>query len=165
MAEPTYNVLFLCTRNSARSIFAEALLNNLGHRRFHAYSAGSQPACVVSPFVLELLQKNRLPIDKARSKPCTEFTEADSPSLDFLIAICDRAANECCPELPGHLATACWNIPDPIQAVGGEDSKRRAFHETMNLLQRRISFLVCLPSEKLERLRMKPSGSDLPRPA
>ena len=165
MPESIYNALFLCARNSARSIFAEALLNNLGQGRFQAFSAGSHPAGAVNPYAMELLQKNQLPIDKVRSKHSTEFTGTESPRLDFLILICDRAANECCPDLQGYAATACWNIPDPVRVVGSETNKRHAFLETMNLLQRRISFLVCLPSEKLERLRLQPSPCGIGRPA
>ena len=153
--KPLYNVLFLCTGNSARSIIAEALLNNFGKGNFRAYSAGSHPVGKVNPYALELLDKYRFPTGELHSKRWDEFARPDSPHLDFVITVCDKAAGEVCPIWPGQPMTAHWGIQDPAAVEGDEDVKRRAFHDAMNQLQRRISVFVSLPFEKLERIKLQ----------
>ena len=160
-----YNVLFLCTGNSARSILAESLLNDLGKGRFHAYSAGSHPAGQVNPFALELLEKNQFPTGALRSKPWDEFAQADAPQLDFVITVCDKAAGEVCPVWPGQPMTAHWGIPDPVVVEGSDEQKRRAFVEAMNQMQRRICMFVSLPFEKLDRMRLQQAVRDIGKTA
>jgi arsenate reductase len=155
MEEHIFNVLFLCTGNSARSILAESLLNNLGKGRFRAFSAGSHPAGEVNPFALELLEKNHFPTADLRSKPWDEFAQPDAPQLDFVITVCDKAAGEVCPVWPGQPMTAHWGIPDPATVEGKDEVKRRAFHDAMNQLQRRISVFVSLPFDKLDRIKLQ----------
>lgn len=155
MPEAVYNVLFLCTGNSARSILAESLLNSQGNGRFHAYSAGSHPAGYVNPFVLELLEKSRLPTGELRSKYWDEFAQAGAPHLDFVFTVCDKAAGEVCPVWPGQPITAHWGIPDPVRVEGTDDQKRHAVVDAMNQLQRRISMFVCLPFATLERIKLQ----------
>ena len=155
MAEPVYNVLFLCTGNSARSILAESLLNNLGKGRFRAFSAGSHPAGQVNPFALELLEKNNFPTGELRSKPWDEFAQADAPHLDFVITVCDKAAGEVCPVWPGQPISAHWGIPDPVAAEGSDEQKRHAFVDAMNQMQRRICMFVSLPFATLDRIKLQ----------
>jgi len=155
MADPVYNVLFLCTGNSARSIRAESLLNNLGKGRFRAFSAGSHPAGRVNPFALALLEKNHFPTGELRSKPWDEFAQADAPRLDFVITVCDKAAGEVCPVWPGQPMSAHWGIPDPAAAEGGDDHKRHAFVDAMNQMQRRVSMFVSLPFATLDRIKLQ----------
>ena len=155
MAEPVFNVLFLCTGNSARSILAESLLNQLGKGRFRAYSAGSTPAGRVNPFALELLEKNHFPTGELRSKSWDEFAESDAPRLDFVITVCDNAAGEVCPVWPGQPITAHWGIPDPAAVEGSDEAKRHVFVEAMNQLQRRISMFVSLPLATLDRIKLQ----------
>jgi len=155
MAGPVFNVLFLCTGNSARSILAESLLNNLGQGRFRAYSAGSTPAGRVNPFTLELLEKNRFPTGELRSKSWDEFARPAAPRLDFVITVCDNAAGEICPAWPGQPITAHWGVPDPAAVVGSDEQKRHATVEAMNQLQRRISLFVSLPFSKLDRIKLQ----------
>jgi len=155
MAGPVFNVLFLCTGNSARSILAESLLNNLGKERFRAFSAGSLPAGQVNPFALELLEKNHFPTIALRSKAWDEFAQAGAPRLDFVITVCDRAAGEVCPVWPGQPMTAHWGIPDAAAVEGSDETRRHAFVEAMNQLQRRISMFVCLPFATLERIKLQ----------
>ena len=155
MAEPVFNVLFLCTGNSARSILAESLLNNLGKGRFRAFSAGSQPAGRVNPFALELLEKNHFPTGDLRSKPWDEFAQPDAPHLDFVITVCDKAAGEVCPVWPGQPMTAHWGITDPAAVAGSGEQKRHAFVDAMNQLQRRICMFASLPFEKLDRMKLQ----------
>jgi arsenate reductase (thioredoxin) len=150
-----YNVLFLCTGNSARSIMAEALLNALGTGRFKAYSAGSFPKGEVHPLALQLLEKNRLPTNGLRSKSWEEFMGPDAPRMDFVFTVCDNAANEVCPVWPGRPITAHWGVPDPAAAVGSDDEKRRAFFEAYNHLGRRITLFSNLSIEKLEALALR----------
>src|SRR5512147_1885128 len=138
MAEPVFNVLFLCTGNSARSILAETLLNNMGKGRFRAFSAGSTPAGRVNPFALELLEKNHFPTGGLRSKSWDEFAQPDAPQLDFVITVCDNAAGEVCPVWPGQPMTAHWGIPDPAAVEGSDEERRDAFHDAAILLKRRI---------------------------
>lgn len=155
MADPVYNVLFLCTGNSARSILAESLLNQLGKGRFRAYSAGSHPAGRVNPFALELLEKNHFPTGELRSKPWDEFAQPGSPQLDFVITVCDKAAGEVCPVWPGQPMSAHWGIPDPVAAEGSDDQKRHAFVDAMNQMQRRVSMFVSLPFATLDRIKLQ----------
>jgi len=155
MADPVYNVLFLCTGNSARSILAESLLNNLGKGRFRAFSAGSHPAGRVNPFALALLEKNHFPTGELRSKPWDEFAQADAPRLDFVITVCDKAAGEVSPVWPGQPMSAHWGIPDPAAAEGGDDHKRHAFVDAMNQMQRRVSMFVSLPFATLDRIKLQ----------
>jgi len=129
MNERLFNVLFLCTGNSARSILAEAMLNHLGQGRFRAFSAGSHPKGEVHPFALELLQKNRLPVAEMRSKSWDEFARPEAPQLDFVFTVCDSAAGETCPLWPGQPMTAHWGIEDPAAVEGSDEEKRRAFFQ------------------------------------
>jgi len=155
MADPAFNVLFLCTGNSARSILAESLLNNLGKGGFQAFSAGSHPAGQVNPFALALLEKNHFPTGELRSKSWDEFAQPDAPHLDFVITVCDQAAGEVCPVWPGQPITAHWGIPDPAAVEGSDDQKRHAVVEAMNQLRRRISMFVSLPFATLDRVRLQ----------
>lgn len=156
MTDKTYNVLFLCTGNSARSILAEALLNHIGKGRFRAYSAGSHPAGAVNPFAVELLKKSKLPgADSARSKSWDEFAAPGAPHFDFVITVCDNAAGEVCPVWPGQPMTAHWGVPDPAAVAGSDEEKRKAFRGTLAVLSTRINLLINLPVEKLDRLAIK----------
>ena len=153
--KPQRGVLFLCTGNSARSILAEAYLNHAGRGRFRAYSAGSHPTGRVNPFALELLEKNRLPAEGARSKSWHEFARAGAPSIDFIFTVCDSAAAEVCPIWPGHPISAHWGVPDPAAVTGSDDDKRRAFRQALTSLARRIDLFLALPMEKIERIALK----------
>ncbi len=155
MPQRTFNVLFLCTGNSARSIIAESLLRAMGGGRFDAYSAGSRPAGAVNPFALELLRAHRLPTEGLESKPWDRFATPDAPRLDFVITVCDDAAGETCPVWPGQPATAHWGVPDPAAVHGTDDEKRRAFAAAAQLLRTRIQLLVSLPLDKLDRLALQ----------
>jgi len=147
-----YNVLFLCTGNSARSILAEALLNVLGDGRFRAFSAGSNPSGRVQPIAAELAERLGYPRDKLRSKPWDEFAVPGSPAMDLIITVCDNAAGEACPVWPGHPAIAHWGVPDPAAVEGSEDVRRHAYMDAMVALRRRVELLVALPDDKLEHL-------------
>ena len=150
MSEP-FNVLFLCTGNSARSILAEAYLNSAGKGRFAAYSAGSHPAGRVNPFALELLKNSRLETKGLRSKSWDEFAGPDAPKLDFVFTVCDNAAGEVCPIWPGRPLTAHWGIGDPAAVQGSDQDRRKAFLKAFSELSTRINLLLALPFEKLER--------------
>jgi protein-tyrosine-phosphatase len=155
MERKAFNVLFLCTGNTSRSVMAEVMLNTMGQGRFRAYSAGSHPKGVVNRYTIELLEKNRLPIEGLRSKGWEELTRPGSPALDFVFTVCDDAAGEVCPVWPGQPMTAHWGIPDPA-AVGGSDAeKRKAFFKAYNQLQHRLSIFVNLPMDKLDRLTLQ----------
>jgi len=154
-SETIYNVLFLCTGNSARSILAESILNTVGKGRFRAYSAGSHPAGEVNPFAIELLEKNRLPTAGLRSKNWDEFAAPDAPRLDFVFTVCDKAANEACPVWPGQPMTAHWGVPDPAAVEGGDEAKRKAFFAAYNQLQNRIMLFVNLPLARLDTIALK----------
>jgi len=149
----SYNVLFLCTGNSARSILAEALINHpsVGRGRFAGYSAGSHPKGTVHPLALETLVASQLPADGFRSKSWEEFSTADAPSMDFVFTVCDQAAAEVCPVWPGHPATAHWGIADPAAVEGSDEVKRRAFRDALQQLRRRIDLFAALPIETLSR--------------
>jgi arsenate reductase len=155
MAERVFNVLFLCTGNSARSILAEAILNSVGKGRFRAFSAGSRPAGKVNPYAIELLQTQRLPVTDLRSKNWDEFAAAGAPHLDFVFTVCDNAAGEVCPVWPGKPMTAHWGIPDPAAVSGSDEEKRKAFAAAFKLLHRRISLFAILPFTRLDAIAIK----------
>jgi arsenate reductase (thioredoxin) len=150
-----FNVLFLCTGNSARSILAEAYLNAAGRGRFKAFSAGSKPGGRVNPFALELLQKGRLDTAGLRSKSWDEFAQPGAPQMDFVFTVCDAAAAEPCPYWPGQPMTADWGVPDPAAVEGDDEDKRKAFRGALAVLSTRINLLIDLPLEKLDRLAIK----------
>jgi protein-tyrosine-phosphatase len=154
MNDRPLNVLFLCTGNSARSILAEAMLNAMGQGRFRAYSAGSRPAGQVNPFALELLHKNRLPVEGLRSKSWDEFAQPGAPELDFVFTVCDNAAGEVCPVWPGQPISAHWGVEDPAAVEGDDETKRRAFFRAYNRLHNRIQLFLSLPFAKLDRLTL-----------
>ena len=147
-----YNVLFLCTGNSARSIIAEAILNRAGGGRFKAFSAGSQPKGTINPRTLDLLRKLNYDVATLRSKSWEEFARPGAPDLDFVFTVCDNAAGESCPLWPGQPITAHWGIPDPAAALGSEAEIALAFKDAYRMLNRRIELFLALPIEKLERL-------------
>lgn len=144
-----YNVLFLCTGNSARSIMAEVLLNQRGAPRFKAYSAGSRPTGKVHPGALRQLQDAGLPTHGLRSKGAQEFENPGAPKLDFVFTVCDNAANEACPVWPGQPLIAHWGVPDPASVTGSEELVARAFRDAFVMLELRINLLVCLPLKSL----------------
>jgi protein-tyrosine-phosphatase len=157
MSEPIYNVLFLCTGNSARSILAEAIMNNLsaGGGRFRAYSAGSIPKAHPHPMALDLLRKNHISADGLRSKPWDEFAAPGAPQFDFVFTVCDQAAAEPCPVWPGQPMTAHWGVPDPAAAQGSDEDKRRAFFDAFLALRRRIELFASLPIKSLDKLALQ----------
>jgi len=157
MTERIYNVLFLCTGNSARSILAESILNSplIGKGLFRAYSAGSHPAGKVNPFALELLKRNNFPTGNLSSKSWDEFAKPDAPQLDFVFTVCDNAAGEVCPVWPGQPMTAHWGIPDPAAVAGTDEEKRKAMSQASTLLTRRISLFASLPITKLDNVALK----------
>jgi arsenate reductase len=154
MAHPPYNVLFLCTGNSARSVLAEGILGHRGGGRFRAYSAGSHPVGRVNPFALDLLRQARIPTDGLRSKSWDEFAAPGAPPLDFVFTVCDSAAGEVCPVWPGQPMTAHWGLPDPAAVQGTDAEKERAFRETYVMLDRRIGLFTSLPIASLDRLTL-----------
>jgi arsenate reductase len=160
-AARVFNVLFLCTGNSARSILAEAYLNRAGKGRFKAYSAGSRPGGRVNPFALELLGHSRIDISELRSKSWDEFARPDAPQMDFVFTVCDNAAAEPCPYWPGQPMTAHWGVPDPAAVEGSDEDKRYAFRQAFSALSARINLLVNLPVENLNRLALKKRLDDI----
>ncbi|GAD22555.1 arsenate reductase ArsC [Acidovorax sp. MR-S7] len=155
MTSRVYNVLFLCTGNSARSIIAEAVLNHLGGGMFRAYSAGSHPVGSVNPYALELLQRNRIRTDGLRSKNWDEFAQPDAPAMDFVLTVCDKAAGEVCPVWPSQPISAHWGVEDPAEVDGTEEEKQRAFSSVFMTLRTRVALLVNLPLEKLDKLSLQ----------
>lgn len=155
MSHRPYNVLFLCTGNSARSILAEVVLNAEGKGKFRAYSAGSFPKGKVNPHAIALLEHSGLPIAELRSKSWDEFAKANAPQMDFIFTVCDDAAGETCPVWPGHPVTAHWGMPDP--AAAEEKDAERAFRDTLRMLTNRIRVFTELPFEKLDHLKLKTS--------
>ena len=154
MADRVFNVLFLCTHNSARSIMAEALLNTIGRARFQAFSAGSMPSGRVNPFAIEIAKTLGYLTENIRSKSWEEFAKPGASHMDIIITVCDNAAGEACPFWPGHPATAHWGFPDPASVEGSDDEKRRAFNQVFQAIRRRIDLLASLPLEKLEHLAL-----------
>ncbi|ARP83081.1 protein-tyrosine-phosphatase [Bordetella genomosp. 8] len=149
----TYNALFVCTGNSARSILAEGLLNGLGGDRFTAYSAGSHPRGQVHPLALATLERLGMPASGYRSKSWDEFARPDAPRLDFIFTVCDNAAGEVCPLWPGRPMSAHWGVPDPA-AVEGDDAQRKAFHTAALTLKRRIELFLALPVAQLDAMSL-----------
>ncbi|MGH8050427.1 MAG: arsenate reductase ArsC [Arenimonas sp.] len=150
-----FNVLFRCTANSSRSIMAETITNQLGRGRLRAYSAGSEPAEQVNPLAIELLQKIGFETDALYPKSWEEFATDDAPEMDFIISLCDRAAGEACPAWPGHPITAHWSVPDPASASDDREHSRKAFQLVLQILQQRISLMLALRLEALDRLAMQ----------
>jgi protein-tyrosine-phosphatase len=157
-----YNVLFLCTGNSARSILAEALLNHWGQGRFKAFSAGSFPTGKVNPYALQLLERMRIPAGDARSKSWNEFAQPGAPPLDFVFTVCDNAAGEACPIWPGQPISAHWGVEDPAAEQGDELAKINAFRLAFNILEHRIKAFASLPPASLDRARLQEIGKSLP---
>ena len=154
MVKRVFNVLFLCTHNSARSVMAEALLNTIGREHFQAFSAGSMPSGRVNPFAIEMARTIGYLTDDIRSKSWDEFAMPDAPKMDIIITVCDDAAGEVCPIWPGHPATAHWGFPDPSKTDGNDDAKRHAFGKVFHDIRRRIELLVNLPVDKPEHLTL-----------
>ena len=150
-----FNVLFLCTGNSARSIMAEALLNHLGKHRFHAFSAGSHPRGAVHPVALDTLARNHLATNGLRSKSWEEFAQPGAPQLDFVFTVCARAAQELCPVWPGQPMTAHWGIEDPATVEGSMEQQQRAFNLAFRALDARLRLLTSLPIQSLDSLALK----------
>ncbi|MEZ5812060.1 MAG: arsenate reductase ArsC [Rhizobiaceae bacterium] len=150
-----YNVLFLCTGNSARSIIAEALMNRHGQGRFIAHSAGSDPKGEVHPLTLELLKRMNHDTGFARSKSWDEFARPGAPELDFVFTVCDNAANEACPVWPGQPMSAHWGVPDPVAATGSDAEKALAFSEAYRMLDNRISIFTSLPLASIDKLSLQ----------
>jgi len=163
MADRPYNVLFLCTGNSARSILAESVLNHRGGGRFRAHSAGSHPAGRVNPHAIALLRQLGLPIDDLRSKSWDEFAAPGAPPLDFVFTVCDNAAGELCPVWPGQPVTAHWGLPDPAAVEGSDDDKTKAFRDTYVALERRISLFTSLPIAGLDQLTLSRRVAEIGR--
>jgi arsenate reductase len=163
MSEHPFNVLFLCTGNSARSIMAEAILNRIGAGNFRAYSAGSNPKGAVHPYALELLHSLGYETTSARSKSWTEFAKSGAPRLDFVFTVCDNAAREACPVWPGQPLTAHWGVPDPAEATGSPAEVALAFKDAYRMLQRRIALLTALPIASLGRLTLQSRLNDIGR--
>src|SRR5579863_5902224 len=163
MTDRTYNVLFLCTGNSARSILAEVLVGYWGKGRFRGFSAGSFPRGTVHPLALELLERLDLPVSGLKSKSWEEFAQPGAPPIDFVFTVCDQAAGEVCPIWPGNPATAHWGVPDPAAVDGSEDERRHAFREAVRQLETRIKLFVALPIEKLDRMAIERHADEIGR--
>ncbi len=155
MSDRVYNVLFLCTHNSARSVLAECITNRLGNGRFRGFSAGSEPRGAVHPYALDFLRTNDYDVSGLRSKSWNEFAAPDAPRMDFVFTVCDNAASEVCPLWPGQPMTAHWGVPDPSRAEGTEAERRFAFADTHRMLSQRIGILVNLPIASLDKLALK----------
>ena len=151
----TYNVLFLCTGNSARSIMAEVIFNRAGQGKFHAYSAGSHPKGHVHPYALQLLERLHYDVSHLKSKSWAEFAKLGAPKLDFVFTVCDAAAAEACPVWPGQPMTAHWGVPDPAEATGTEAEVRFAFADALRMLTNRINIFVSLPIRSLDQLALQ----------
>ena len=163
MTDALFNVLFLCTQNSARSVIAECILNKLGAGRFRACSAGSRPRGEIHPFAREMLAELGYDVSGLRSKSWDEFAAPDAPKLDFVFTVCDNAAAEPCPVWPGQPVTAHWGVPDPAAATGTEAERRLAFADAHRMLYQRISVFTNLPIESLDRLSLQKRVEDIGR--
>jgi arsenate reductase len=163
MSNEKFNVLFLCTGNTARSIMAESILRWSGGERFGAFSAGSHPKGVVNPFALKVLQGYDCPIDGLRSKGWDEFAVQGAPRMDFVFTVCDSAAGEACPVWPGQPMTAHWGVEDPAAVDGSDIEKERAFLQAFRFLKNRIDAFRSLPIEKLDRLTLRAKLRDIGR--
>lgn len=161
MTEKTFNVLFICTGNSARSVIAEGLMNSLSAGRFKAYSAGSHPTGVVNPLALQTLGSLRIPMDGFRSKNWDEFAVADAPVMDFVFTVCDKAAGEVCPVWPGQPISAHWGVPDPAAVEGTDELKLKAFKDVSITLKRRVELMLSLPLAKLEPIAIQHEIKDI----
>lgn len=161
MADKIYNVLFVCTGNSARSILAEGLMNELGHGRFKAFSAGSHPKGTVHPLALKTLAAHRIPTDGFRSKSWEEFSRVDAPELHFVFTVCDQAAGEICPVWPGQPITAHWGLPDPAAVSGAAAACEQAFLDSFVTLKRRIELMLALPMTSLDRMAIQKHIKDI----
>ena len=161
MSPRPYNVLFLCTGNSARSIIAESLLNGLGGGRFHAFSAGSHPAGRVHPLALEVLSRGGYPVEGLRSKSWDEFARPEAPRIDFVITVCGNAANEACPAFPGGAVRAHWGVSDPAAVEGTDEDKLRAFRRTLDVLRRRVQQFTGLPFESTHPRALRDAMADI----
>jgi arsenate reductase len=163
VSSKVFNILFLCTGNSARSIIAEALTNSLAvaQGKFRGYSAGSHPKGSPNPFALELLRQTHLSTENLRSKSWDEFAKPDAPVMDFVITVCDQAAGEQCPFWPGQPMTAHWGMPDPAAVEGTDEEIRRAFSDTALMLRRRIELLASLPLDRLDRIALQNKVRDI----
>jgi len=155
MRETNFDVLFICSGNSARSIFAEALLRDLGEGRFQAFSAGTRPNTALNPFALDVLRRNGHDVSALRAKHISEFQQPGSISMDFVFTVCDSAASEECPPWPGQPITGHWGLPDPVKAVGTEAERALVFAQTYAALRRRIAAFVELPFDSLSRLSLQ----------
>jgi arsenate reductase len=163
VTERVYNVLFLCTGNTARSVLAEGILRKEGAGRFAAFSAGSQPKGAVNPFAVKVLGAFGYPTDGYRSKSWDEFARPDAPRMDFIFTVCDSAAGEACPVWPGHPATAHWGIEDPAAVKGTDVEKERAFNEAFRFMRNRISAFVALPLASLDAMALQRRLKDIGR--
>lgn len=162
MTDPrTYNVLFICTGNSARSVIAEGLLNLLGKGRFIAHSAGSHPKGEVNPFALRELRQLGIPVDGFRSKSWEEFARPGAPEMDFVITVCDQAAGEVCPVWPGQPMTAHWGMPDPAAFEGSDEFKAKAFHDAAITMKRRLELMMSLPLASLDSMAIQRHVKDI----
>ena len=161
MSEKLYQVLFVCTHNSARSIMAEGLLNGMGRGHFLAYSAGSHPSGQVNPFALKTLVRMGLPTDGYQSKDWAEFARAGAPQMDFVFTVCDQAAGEVCPVWPAQPMTAHWGVPDPAAFWGTDEDKTKVFWDTAVILKRRIELMLALPLASLDRLALQREIKDI----
>ncbi len=155
MSDRVFNVLFLCTGNSARSLLAEVQLNVLGRGRFKAFSAGSHPTGAVNPFTIEFLTRAGMPADGLRSKSWDEFAARDAPVMDFVLTVCDQAAGEMCPIWPGQPMSARWGVPDPTAVDGSDEDKRHAFKDAATTLRKRIELFISLPIATLDRMSLQ----------
>ncbi|ABX19372.1 arsenate reductase ArsC [Burkholderia multivorans] len=161
MSDKPYNVLFICTGNSARSILSEGLMNQLGNGRFVAFSAGSHPKGEVNPFALRELARWHLPTDGYRSKNWDEFAAPGAPTLDFVFTVCDKAAGEVCPIWPGQPIIAHWGVPDPAEVEGSDEQKQQAMHDAALTLKRRIDLLLSLPITELDNVALQKSVREI----
>jgi arsenate reductase len=161
VAQRIFNVLFICTGNSARSILAEGLMNEIGKGRFRAYSAGSHPKGAVHPLALKELSRLHIPTDGFRSKSWEDFAKPGAPEMDFVFTVCDQAAGETCPHLPGQPMTAHWGMPDPAAVQGSDEVRAQAFHDAGVMVKRRLELMLALPLQSLDRLSLQKEIKDI----